>query len=421
MPVMKLYRRATAVHPELPLYLLALTLLAGSDGLVANVYDNYIWHQFHFQPQGRGDLELIREFPGLLNVALLAIFACMRETRVAAIAAGVAAVGMAGFGIKGDNVWLMFGYTLLWSTGTHMIMPLSSSLTMELGGETKKGRRLGQVSAVRTIGSVIGAAVVWLVFGEAKVSGGAQTWQFNLTFFLGAATACAAAFAFLGIKSVGSSAERPKFVMRERYWLYYALNILWGARKQVFLTFGRWVLVTVFLQQPTTFAVLAIVGAAAAIGFNPMVGHLVDRWGERTVLVADSALTVLVCLGYAGAQHLGLSDRGALAVIIVCFVADGILMATGLARDTYVAKSAPNRDELVATLSMGVTINHLVSMVVPRYGGMLWKRRGYESVFLVAAGLAVLNGIMSGMIRVPKRASDPTVCAGETTALPEEA
>ena len=409
MPIVRLYRRIEAVHPELPKYLAAVALMAVCSGVFENTYNNYLYEQFRISPVARGNLEFIREFPGLINVLLMGALAALPETRIAALAALVTAVGMAGLGIKGDNWWLMLLFTLFWGAGSHLIMPIRSSLTMGFGGQTKRGRRLGQVGAVGIAGSIIGAAIVWLVFDgltrnapSAGVDPGIEKWQFDITFYIAAAACVGAAFFFLRLTNVGSHAKRPALVLKPKYWLYYVLNVLFGARKQVFLTFGRWVLVVVFKQRPSTFAKLSIVGSAIGIGFTPLVGRLVDRIGERKVLIVDSIVLMIVCLGYGGARHLGLSESGALTVVFACYVLDQLFFAVGMARDTYMSKIAESEDDLTASLSVGISINHLIAMTVPAAGGLLWQARGYEAVFMAAGGVALLMTIFASMIRVPR-------------------
>jgi MFS family permease len=409
--IRRFHHRLKAVHPELPKYLAAIALIAVCSGVFETTYNNYLYAQFHISPTVRGNLEFVREFPGLMNAFLMGALAWMPETHVAALSSVVTALGMAGLALLGSNWWLMLLCTILWGIGTHLIMPIRSSLTMELGGQTKRARRLGQVSAVGILGSIIGSAIVWVVFdhfGHGRpdpaegMLGPVDRWQYDVTFYAAAVACLGAAAFFLMLRKIGAHTKRPSFVLKRKYWLYYTLNVLYGGRKQVFLTFGRWVLVTIFGQPASTFAKLSIVGSILGIPFNQLLGRFVDRYGERTVLVIDSFLLMLVCLGYGGARHLGLSQTGALWVVSACYIGDQIFFALGMARDTYMSKIAESKDDLTASLSVGVTIDHLISVSVPTLGGILWSRHGYEAVFMAAAGLGCLMTVFSTMVRVPK-------------------
>lgn len=408
MALSRLQARLRAVHPELPTYLLAIALMSVCSGIFENTYNNYLYGQFRIPATTRGNLEFVREFPGLINAPLMGALSSLPETHVAGLAAWVTALGMAGLGILGQNWWIMLLCTIFWGIGSHLIMPLRSSMTMSLGGETKRGRRLGQVGAVGIVGSILGAGIVWLVFqsfGRGQRAEGmmrpVDEWQYDLTFYLAAAACAGAGVAFHLLRKVGSRTRRPTFVIKRKYWLYYVLNVLFGARKQVFLTFGRWVLVTVFNQQPATFAKLSILGSLLGIPFNTMLGRMLDRFGERAVITANSLALLLVCVGYGSAKHLGLSDFWALMLVYATYLTDQVVFAMEMARDTYMAKIAETPDDLTASLSVGISINHIVAMSVPSLGGMLWAAYGYETVFMAAAGVAVLMAVFSSRVRVP--------------------
>jgi len=408
--IRRFHRRLKAVHPDLPKYLVAILLISVCSGVFENTYNNYLFAQFKVSPTVRGNLEFIREFPGLLNAPLMGALSWMPETHLAGFSAWVTAIGMVGLGLKGSNWWLMLLCTIFWGIGSHLIMPVRSSLTMEFGGQTKRARRLGQVGAVGIIGSIIGAVIVWIVFQKFGQSTPVEEgmirpideWQFDLTFYIAAIACVGAGIFFHLLKTIGAHGKRPSFVLKRKYWLYYVLNVLFGARKQAFLTFGRWVIVTVYRQPPSAFAKLAIIASLIGIPFNQFLGHMVDRFGERKIMLANAVLLVIVCLGYGTAEHLGLGPKVALLIVFVTYVMDQLLFALEMARDTYMSKIAETKDDLTASLSVGVTINHLVAMSVPSLGGLLWAKYGYEWVFVAAAVNSVIMGIFAAMVRVPR-------------------
>ncbi|MBD3176740.1 MAG: MFS transporter [Armatimonadia bacterium] len=427
MLVRSIRDRLSAVHPEFPKYLLAIAFMAVCGGIFENTYYNYLWDQFQIGERTRGHLELVREFPGLLNVLFLAIFAAIPETRVAAIAAAVTCVGMAGFGIAGHNWWVFLVLTLAWGTGSHIIMPIEKSLTMELGGETARGRRLGQVGAVRVAGSIVGAAAVLLVFASmtrpdaaAVVEEGArppvlvdEMWRYDASFYVGALACALAAWMFWSMRQVGSRSKRPRLVLKREYWLYYVLSVLFGARKQVFLTFGRWVLVKIFLTPPPTFAWLWIAASVIGIWFNPWIGKVIDRVGERRILVIDSILLMVVCFGYGVSTHLPVAPAVQQGFVLAFFVLDQILFGLQAARSTYMGKIAQSKEDLTGSLSMGVTLDHVVAATIPSLGGWIWWKYGYEWVFVGAGGIAILMTFFANMIRTPDHRA-----GGEQSAEP---
>ncbi len=127
--------------------------------------------------------------------------------------------------------------------------------------------------------------------------------------------------------------------LKKEYSLYYALIIISGARKQIFLTFAPWVLVKVFNQPTQTMATLFTIGGVIGILFQPLLGKAIDRLGERIILASEAVLLVFVCFGYGFAEML-LPGNAAFLLVCACFLFDQMLMSVGMARSTYMKKIA---------------------------------------------------------------------------------
>jgi predicted MFS family arabinose efflux permease len=196
-----------------------------------------------------------------------------------------------------------------------------------------------------------------------------------------------------------------KIVLRKEYKLYYLLCLLYGARKQIFLTFGPWVLIKIFNQTPKEFAILGLITAFIGIFFKPLFGSLIDKWGERKVMMIESTLLLFVFGGYAFSQaFFNKLSIGwiALYVIAGCYVFDQLLSAITMARAIYIKKIAVHPDDISPTLSMGISIDHIVSMSLPWVGGYVWITFGYQYVFI--GGMAVVLGsiLVASKIRLTK-------------------
>jgi MFS family permease len=197
--------------------------------------------------------------------------------------------------------------------------------------------------------------------------------------------------------------KRRKLVVKRRYSLYYILCALFGARKQVFITFAPWVLVTIYGEPASTFAKLWIVSSIIGVFFQQGLGDLIDNWGERKVLMADGVVLVMICLGYAFANDIGLPEGWPVWVLYGCYVIDQLLFGVENARSSYLAKIAERPEDVSPSLSMGITLNHAISMLVPFIGGKyLWDVFGYESVFMAAAALSVVTIIAASQVRTPQ-------------------
>ncbi|MEA3399781.1 MAG: MFS transporter [Armatimonadota bacterium] len=384
-------------NPQLVAFLVAVFALGVSNGVFQTTFNNYLNDVFHIGATTRGALEFPRELPGFLVALLSGALFFLVENRVAALAASFTGLGMVGLGLIGPQWGLMLAFMITWSIGQHVEMPMRSAIAMSLGTERQHGRRLGQTQAARVGATIVGGAAVWLVI---------ETMGHNylVTFVFGGVAAILGALFYFRLKPTERHTRREKLVVKRKYTLYYVLCTLFGARKQVFLTFAPWVLVKVYGQPASTFAKLWIASAVIGVFFQQGLGELIDRWGERRVLMADGAMLVLICLGYAFANRVGLPEGRPIWVLFACYVLDQLLFGVENARSAYLAKIADRPEDVSPSLSMGITLNHAVSMVVPYFGGKyIWDLFGYEWVFVAAAGLSVLTIVAASQARTPPR------------------
>jgi predicted MFS family arabinose efflux permease len=384
------------------IFLIATVLFGLASPNFDIVFNNYLRDTFNLGEVARGDLESPRELPGFLVAVSTGALFFMSETRIAALAALLAALGMIGLGLYGNSYWAMMGFMIAWSAGTHLSMPVQGSIGLSLSRENQEGRRLGQIGSVSGVAYVVGCGLVWLILRQMPQA-------YHTTFIVGGIGFGLAAVVLLCMDRTVGSLTRPKLTLHPRYWLYYVLSVLFGARKQVFLTFGPWVLVKVYQQPASIFAGLMLVGGGAGIVFRPLLGRLIDRVGERAVLMADAVVLVLICLGYGFADRLGLGHTLTVYLLYACYVTDQVVFATGMARTTYLKKIAVRPEHVASSLALGVSLDHATSMSVPRAGGRLWNaygQFGYRYVFLAAAGIALINLFFASLVRGPGRTTD---------------
>lgn len=383
--------RLRQMNPQLKLFLIGIALLSITGGIGESIFNNFLSDTFNLNARTRGLLEFPRELPGLLTALFAGALFFLSETHIAAFSALCIGVGMLGLAFWGASWTVMLVFMFIWNTGAHMIMPVRSSIGMDLAHAAHKGRRLGQIQGVGIAASIMGCGVVWILM---KYLGAG----YRAMFIIGGVVALLAALFLFAMRLPTAHLQRPKFVVRRQYWLFYTLAFLFGARKQIFITFGPWVLIKIFHQPAYIFAQLWMVAGVLGIIFQPSLGRAIDRFGERWVLMVDSVLVVGVCLGY-GYAHLISSQAVALGLLYTCFVGDLLLFGTNIARDTYLAKIALKPEDVAPSLSLGVSINHVVSMSVPALGGLMWMKYGHASVFLAAAGVALVMLFFSSLIR----------------------
>lgn len=388
--------------PPIVFVFAAVACLGVASAIFESTLNNYLHEVFHLTEDERGGLEFPRELPGFLTAVFAGALLFLPEARMAVIATAALGLGLFGLAQVHMGYWHMLLWLFIWSCGAHLMMPLETALAIQLSKKGRAGTRLGQLGLVRSLGVPLGALLVWKVFARFYAE------PFRVAFFCAGGAAVIAAIMLANVPRLKShSRELTRFVFHKRYSLFYVLCVLFGARKQVFITFGPWVLVKVFRAPTQIIAELWFYAGLVGIVFKPLLGRMIDRFGERVVLMADGLVLMAVCFGYAFAE--ALFDRSvALHVLYCCFVIDNLMFAVGMARHTYASKIARDPREVTPTFSLGITINHAVSMTVPWLGGLLWLACGYQIVFMVAAGVAFLTIVTASLIRVPREPDEPT-------------
>jgi MFS family permease len=323
---------------------------------------------------------------------ILAAISFMGDVRIAMVGMAAAGLGMLGLGTLSPTFALMILWMMMYSLGTHMVMPVTPSIGMTLSNQDSYGARLGTISAFGLSGSIAAYIYIFIGFNFMNMS-------YQTAFITGTVFYLFAAFAIGLMKKSGPEVRKVKFVFRKRYTLFYVLAVISGARNQIFLTFAPWVLIKVFDVKPQMFAILGMVVALVSIATRKLIGKLIDTRGERFVLTMEAVLLFAICLGYAYSDRL-FSTAVAAAIIAGCYIIDNSMAAVEMARSTYLRKIAVDLSDVTPTLSTGVSLQHIASMVIPVFGGLLWAAIGYQAVFIAAAVIAFLNLVLSMRIKI---------------------
>ncbi len=379
---------------ELGLFLLVCIALGITSGIFETTFNNFLSDTIHITAKARGNLEFPRELPGFLVTVFGSALFFLAEVRLGMVAALGIAVGLFGLAFVGDRFTPMVAFMFIWSAGAHLMMPVSSTIALSLAESNNRASMLGRIGAVGMGATIIGSGIVWIGLQHAHLS-------YRAMFLIAMCGAlCAAAFIAFMKPLPRRAGRRPKLVLKRRYSLFYLLYALSGARKQIFITFGPWVLIRVFGEPAPTIAKLWMVAGAIGIFLQPQLGKLIDRVGERAILMADGIILIGVCMGYGFAEHLPIARP--VQLVYACYVLDNLMFATHMARATYLDKIAEDESDIHASLSLGVTIDHAVSMSIPALGGSVWLAYGYPQVFLGAAFIAFMSFVAATFVRVPR-------------------
>lgn len=377
---------------DFSLFIMAGFLSGVAGGINTSSFNNFLNDMYHLTATQRGFVEVPRELPGLLTMIVLASLAFLGDKKIAIIGMVCAALGMIGLGLFSPTFPIMVVFMMILSLGMHIYMPIAPSIGMGLSKREEYGARLGRYNAYCLIATIFGFGIVWFGFKAFHFS---YTTAFVIAAFF---YLCAGIVLFQMKKSVPHH-TRFKIIFRKKYTLYYILCIVNGARKQIFLTFAPWVLIQVFHLDAPVFAVLGVIIALVSIFTRTVIGKAIDSKGERFILSVEAAVLFFLCIGYAYAADL-FPASVALVIIVVCYILDNSMSTVEMARSTYLQKIAVIPSDVTHTLATGTSLDHIVSMSIPVFGGMLWVAFGYKYVFIVAAAVALINLVLSLRIRV---------------------
>jgi predicted MFS family arabinose efflux permease len=389
-----LLMRLARMSRELKLFILASLAMGIAYSVIDATFNNFLNDRFALSGFERSFLEFPREIPGFLVVFISALlwFLCSRRLATVAMFLGVMSTILIGF--ASPTYVIMVIWLFIYSLGQHLFLPLSSTIGMDLAKEGQVGQRLGQLNAIRNFAAISGSFLVFLGF---RFLG----FTFKHTFSLAALAFAIATLFMFSMKPVKTQPPKMYLKMHREYWLYYVLAVFLGSRKQLFMTFGPWVLVTIFNQPTQTIATLLAIGGVIGILFQPLLGRAIDRFGERIVLASEAVLLALVCFGYGFAKFI-FPEGIAFLVTCICFLLDQMSLSFGMARSTYMRKIARQPADVQPALTISVTIDHIFSISIALLGGVIWSAFGFQYVFLLGMFIAVINFFFALQVHVPQ-------------------
>jgi predicted MFS family arabinose efflux permease len=391
---------------EFLLFLISGVFLGISQSVDGSALSNYLKEHIGMMILQRSALEFPRELPGLLVVLIIGSLSFLGgDVHISVLANLIAAAGMYALGILPGQYLYVIPVIFVYSMGLHMFMPLSGSIGMSFANPGETGKILGRLSSVNNIAIVLSSAALYALFRFIHIG-------FRAAFTIGAVAFILSAALLALIRPKKIARPKKRYIFRKEYRLYYWLCMIYGARKQIFLTFGPWALVDVFRRPVSTMTMLFFIVAVIGIFVKPWIGHLIDKVGERFVLSGEAFLFFFTCLGYVFAESI-FRPSVAILFIYVCYIADFTLDSVGMARITYMKKIALTPEDISPSLSLGISLDHVVTIFLPILGGYAWSHggaRGYRYVFLGGAVIALINFISCRMIKesaevIPQSAS----------------
>ncbi|EGQ7759468.1 MFS transporter [Vibrio vulnificus] len=341
--------------------------------------NNFVIEKAQFDGADIGLLQSVREIPGFLAFTVVFVLLFVREQRFMLISLAMLTLGTALTGFF-PSLFGLLATTLLMSTGFHYFETLKQSLSLQWLSKEEAPEMLGKLVSIGALASLVTYGAIWLLL---------EVWQlsFQMVYLLaggvGFVLVMAMAFAFPQFQT--TVVQNKKLVLRKRYWLYYALTFMSGARRQIFTVFAGFLMVEKFGYSAADITLLFLANYLFNFLFAKRIGRFIGVVGERKALTFEYVGLIFVFVGYALVQ----SAEWAAALYII----DHLFFALALAIKTYFQKIADPAD-MASTAGVAFTINHIAAVVIPVTFGVIWLVSP-ASVFYIGAFMAAISLLLS--------------------------
>ncbi|WP_319522972.1 MFS transporter [uncultured Desulfosarcina sp.] len=356
------------------LYLVVLTI-ASTVGLQAwtTLFNNFAVEVAGLDGDGIGIIQSIREIPGLL--ALLAIFVIrlIPEHRLSAFSILMLGLGIAATGFFPSFAGLALT-TLLMSFGFHYFETTNMSLTLQYFDKHTSPWVFGKLRSISAASSILVGTFIFFMAAVLDFT--------TMYLIIGGLIAAVSLWGFSRKPAaVGMASQRKRMVFRKRYWLYYFLTFMAGARRQIFIAFAVLLLVQKFNYSVQAVTILFVVNNSVNFFLSPLIGRAIIRFGERRVLSLEYASLIVIFLAYAATDSKWVAGG--------LYILDHIFFNFSMAINTFFQKMGDSRD-VAPTMAVGFTINHIAAVFLPAIGGYLWIV-DYRIPFIAGSAMALIS------------------------------
>ena len=367
-------------------YLMVLTICSAV-GLQAwlTLFNNFAVEVAGLEGIHIGVIQSVREIPGFL--ALLAIFVMLivKEHRLSALSTIFLGVGLAATGLFPSFIGLLIT-TLVMSFGFHYYETTNQSLSLQYFDEQTSPWVIGKLRSMAAASNIAIGISIYLMTAFLNYS--------QIYLLVGGVIVAASFWALRQDPTDRDMVpQRKKMIFRKRYWLFYFLTFMGGARRQIFMAFAVFLLVQKFHFTIQEVTILFVINNIINYFLSPLIGKTIIRFGERKVLSLEYFSLIFIFLAYATAQSK--------ALLAVLYILDHIFFNFAIAIRTYFQKVADPRD-IAPTMAVGFTINHIAAVVLPAIGGVLWMV-DYRIPFVAGSGMAMISLIAVQQIRVQEQ------------------
>ncbi|MEO0342078.1 MAG: MFS transporter [Pseudomonadota bacterium] len=348
--------------------------------------NNFAHNQAGFDGSDIGWLQSVREIPGFAAFLVVFVIIFIKEQKLALISLFMLGAWVAVVGFF-PTFWGLLLTTFLNSLGFHYYETVKQSLELQWLPKDRAPLLLGWLIS---LGSAASLVVYLLIIGLWEWLG----WDYSQIYMLfGGLSVLITAYCWFAFPVFKQPVvQRKEIVLKWRYWLFYALQFMSGARRQIFVVFAAFMMVERFGFEVHQITSLFLINYIANIFFAPLMGGVVKHFGERAALCFEYGGLFLVFVLYAGIY---IFDWGVVFAAAL-YILDHLFFALALGIKTYFQKIADPED-IAPTAAVSFTINHIGAVFLPAALGYLWIVNP-QGVFWFAAVLAALSFVLSLMI-----------------------
>ncbi len=363
---------------------LAVLTIASMTGLQTwrTLFNNFAVEVAHLEGNHIGMIQSVREIPGFLALLAIFIILIIREHRLSGLSIFTMGLGVAITGFFPSYTGLIFT-TLIMSFGFHYYETTNQSLTLQYFDQQKSPWVFGKL---RSYAAATNIGIGIVIFAMTTVLS-------YLQIYLALGLVIMAA----GIWGLSQNPtrkdivpQRKKMILRKKYWLYYFLTFMAGARRQIFIAFAVFLLVKKFEYSVPDVTILFVVNNAINFFIAPQIGKAIIRYGERKVLSVEYGTLIAVFIAYAYVDSKW--------IITLLYIIDHIVFNFSIAIRTYFQKIGDPRD-IAPSMAVGFTINHIAAVVIPAVGGIVWMV-DYKIPFLAGAVMSLISLMAVQLIRI---------------------
>lgn len=379
--------RALPFHRR-PFFMLAVMGFGSSMAFATwmAVISNFVVEVVAFDGSENGWMHTVREIPGFLAFLAIFIFALIKEQTFGLISLALLGIGTALTAQfpTFQGVLLM---TFISSVGFHYYETVAQSLQLQWLPKADAPRLLGWITAAGSAGSLLAYGAIVLTWKTFDLS-------YDFVLMTAGGLCCAIAlycrFAYPEFKS--DTAQRHEIVLKRRYWLYYALTFMGGARRQIFVVFAAFMMVELFGFELHHVTGLLLLNYITTMIAAPFIGRMIGAMGERFTLMIEYIGLIILFVMYAGVYWFEWPWQVAAALYVI----DHILFSMAFAQKTYFQKIADPEDQ-APTAAVAFTINHIAAVFLPALLGYLWLVSP-SSVYSLAAGMAGISLVLATLV-----------------------